>query len=218
MFCINTFTFVFSLLWHWLMPEQWNHWRVEVMLDTLWHSHHFVRWIKLFFLEKRCILWNCSWGCTYVLPGNAVCWRRPLGWAITPCRVTAGCILPLPFTLYALRSKVSSWISIHSVAKKISFTSVGHLKRPWQWRYGLVPPSQLLLFLFFKLSLEERSPFSDPFSWPRVYVQCDWLIPMSCVFQSQIAKRWVCSSTRELTEGQRRVCVDKKRAVRNRKW
>lgn len=45
---------------------------MEVILDTLWHSLHFVRWIKLFFLEKRCILCKLQLG-MYVRPPWECC-------------------------------------------------------------------------------------------------------------------------------------------------
>ncbi len=172
MFCINTFTFVFSLLWHWLMPEQcWSHWRVWVRLDpcgtviilsggSSWEA------VVFFFSLRRVESSEIATRDEHTSSlGIAVCWRRPLGWILGFEAITSPSFIN-PHSFRSQQSTLGFADCTHFFAVKEGheYPPVLWLKSLCSWSnhdcggYGLVPPSHLLYPFFF---LSTRSSFQS---------------------------------------------------------
>lgn len=152
MFCINTFTFVFSLLWHWLMPEQCcNHWRMEVRLDpcgTVIILSGGSNWV-VFSLRRVVSSETAARGVHESSLGMLCAGGGRWDVVITPLM----CILPhsswslqsiLGFAVCTPLFPVKEVHEYPSILWLKSLFSGGPLKQPWLWRLWLsspIPPS-----------------------------------------------------------------------------
>lgn len=82
MFCINTFTFASSLLWHCFMPEHcWNHWRAWVRLSPRGTVHGLLGRIRLSRAAAAQGLCTC---CLGMLCAEEATGMDPLFWSDYP--------------------------------------------------------------------------------------------------------------------------------------